>query len=210
MLPAPMPCCSLPPCCHTTTTTRRDPLHARADRSCWWELSLLATHAHPSVAAFARTLLAGSHIVYDGDPLKDHSLVAFLDKFILKKAKAKAAQRGQSLMQPLAQGGSVLAEALVGAKPGSAGAGGGGSGKKDSSRGVEVDSDAFAALAEADVAAEDVFFHRFYNLSGVKSKTAAVRAIADISLAGRYISEADMTWHTFLPSITYFLLHAAD
>ena len=38
---------------------KRDPRYANADRSCAWELSLLASHTHPSVAAMARTLLAG-------------------------------------------------------------------------------------------------------------------------------------------------------
>ena len=42
---------------------------------------------HPSVAAFARTLLAGTHISYDGDPLRDLTLTAFLDKFVQRKPK---------------------------------------------------------------------------------------------------------------------------
>lgn len=40
----------LPP----TTFPVREPLYANAESSCWWELLLLAKHAHPSVAAFAR------------------------------------------------------------------------------------------------------------------------------------------------------------
>ena len=42
---------------------------------------------HPSVAAFARTLLAGTYISYDGDPLRDLTLTAFLDKFVQRKPK---------------------------------------------------------------------------------------------------------------------------
>lgn len=52
----------------------------------------------------ARTLLSGAHIVYGGDPLRDHALVTFLDKFLLKKPKqpkaAAGAAAGQSVMQP--------------------------------------------------------------------------------------------------------------
>lgn len=70
--------------------TCREPLYCGAERSCLWELSGLAAHLHPTVAAFARTLLSGSTIVYDGDPLKDHSLIAFLDKFVSKKPKGAA------------------------------------------------------------------------------------------------------------------------
>lgn len=42
---------------------------------------------HPSVAAFAKALLAGTHISYDGDPLRDLTLTAFLDKFVQRKGK---------------------------------------------------------------------------------------------------------------------------
>lgn len=39
------------------------------------------------VAAMARTLLAGQSVLYDGDPLRDLTLGAFLEKFVQKKAK---------------------------------------------------------------------------------------------------------------------------
>jgi ribosome biogenesis protein MAK21 len=42
----------------------------------------LVEHEHPSVSTMARTLLAGASIIYDGDPLKDFTLLAFLDKFV--------------------------------------------------------------------------------------------------------------------------------
>jgi len=42
---------------------------------------------HPSVAAFARTLLAGTYVTYNGDPLRDLTLTAFLDKFVQRKPK---------------------------------------------------------------------------------------------------------------------------
>lgn len=48
---------------------------------------MLAEHVHPSVVAMARTLLAGATIVYEGDPLRDLTLSAFLDKFVQKKPK---------------------------------------------------------------------------------------------------------------------------
>ncbi len=35
----------------------REPLYSNADRACWWELITLASHAHPSVSAMARTLM---------------------------------------------------------------------------------------------------------------------------------------------------------
>lgn len=41
----------------------------------------------------ARTLLSGCPIVYDGDPLRDHNLTSFLDKFIQKKPKVRTLHR---------------------------------------------------------------------------------------------------------------------
>ena len=69
--------------------SRREPLYCGADSSCWWELAALAAHAHPSVTAMARTLLVGDSVVYDGDPLRDLALPAFLDKFVRRKQKAR-------------------------------------------------------------------------------------------------------------------------
>ncbi|KAG1665926.1 hypothetical protein FOA52_004515 [Chlamydomonas sp. UWO 241] len=56
---------------------KREPLFANADRACWWELTSLASHAHPSVSAMARTLMSGQPMLYyDGDLFKDHTFVS--------------------------------------------------------------------------------------------------------------------------------------
>jgi hypothetical protein len=74
----------------------REPQYCGAERTCMWELIPLASSVHPSVAAFARTLLAGAPIVYDGDPLRDLSLTSFLDKFVARKPKVgKPSGRGK-------------------------------------------------------------------------------------------------------------------
>ena len=65
----------------------REPLYCKAERACLWELVPLAGHVHPSVAAMARTLLAGVPIDYTGDPLRDLSVTAFLDKLVQRKPK---------------------------------------------------------------------------------------------------------------------------
>lgn len=41
----------------------REPSFCHAETACWWELTSLAAHAHPSVAAMAKTLLAGANVV---------------------------------------------------------------------------------------------------------------------------------------------------
>lgn len=73
--------------------------NSNADRVGWWELTVLASHVHPSVAAMARTLLSGVNIVYNGNPISDLSLVAFLDKFMEKKPRQNT-WHGASQIEP--------------------------------------------------------------------------------------------------------------
>ncbi|KAL0319476.1 UNVERIFIED_CONTAM: CCAAT/enhancer-binding protein zeta [Sesamum angustifolium] len=77
----------------------REPTYCNADKVGWWELMVLASHVHPSVAAMARTLLSGVNIVYNGNPLSDLSLGAFLDKFMEKKPK-QSIWHGASQIEP--------------------------------------------------------------------------------------------------------------
>lgn len=60
---------------------------------------MLASHVHPSVATMARTLLSGANIVYNGNPLNDLSLTAFLDKLMEKKPK-QSTWHGGSQIEP--------------------------------------------------------------------------------------------------------------
>jgi len=66
---------------------KRDPLFSRARSSALWELSLLLHHFHPSVVKFARSILEGHAIDYQGDPLKDFTVTNFLDRFVYKNPK---------------------------------------------------------------------------------------------------------------------------
>ncbi len=63
-------------------------------------------------------------MVYDGDPLRDQTPAAFLDKFVQRKPKPRAKLAGESLMQPAA----IAAAAARSA--------------------ASIGSEAFAALAE--------------------------------------------------------------
>ena len=60
-------------------------------------LTVLASHTHASVSTMARTLLSGATIVYNGNPLNDLSLTAFLDKFMEKKPKQSSWHGGSSI-----------------------------------------------------------------------------------------------------------------
>ncbi|GBG69517.1 hypothetical protein CBR_g4353 [Chara braunii] len=125
----------------------REPAFCNADRACWWELSALAKHAHPAVAAMAKTLLSGANVVYAGDPLRDLSLAVFLDRFVEKKPKnlkGRLSVNSRSALLQLAQ-------------------------KKE----LAVGSKEFQRMAQQDVAAEDVFFHKFYNANITKASSRA-------------------------------------
>ncbi|EFN54473.1 hypothetical protein CHLNCDRAFT_52919 [Chlorella variabilis] len=136
---------------------KREPLYCNADRSCLWELTSLAAHVHPSVAAMARTLLAGQSVVYSGDPLRDLTLAAFLEKFVQKKAKAGA--KGDSAMQPLAAQQAAAAAAVPHQWASLAGA----------------HTQALQLLADKDVRPDDMFFHKYYSLQAVQDKAAKKR-----------------------------------
>ncbi|KAG8482387.1 hypothetical protein CXB51_027255 [Gossypium anomalum] len=111
----------------------REPSYSNADRASWWELMILSTHVHPSVATMAATLLSGANIVYNGNPLNDLSLTAFLDKFMEKKPKASS-WHGGSQIEPAKK--LDMNNYLIGQE--------------------------ILSLAETDVPPEDLVFHKFY------------------------------------------------
>jgi len=80
----------------TYDPSAREPKGAGASESALWELTLLSRHFHPSVQAFAQSLVdptSGHSITYAGDPLVDFALMPFLDKIVFKQAKASGAVR---------------------------------------------------------------------------------------------------------------------
>ncbi|KAG6428816.1 hypothetical protein SASPL_106853 [Salvia splendens] len=111
----------------------REPAYCNADRAAWRELTVFASHGHPSVAAMAKTLLSGVNIVYNGNPIGDLSLGAFLDKFMEKKPKQNT-WHGASDIEPAKK--IDMNHQLIGPE--------------------------ILSLAEADVPPEDVVFHKFY------------------------------------------------
>ena len=69
-----------------------NPLKAGADRTLCYELYALAKHYHPSVSLFASEILNNTEkgVEYFGDPLKDFSLMHFLDRFVYRNPKAQS------------------------------------------------------------------------------------------------------------------------
>lgn len=115
------------------------------------------THFHPSVSVTAAHIL--SHEPLSGKPdLTLHTLTHFLDRFVYRNPKASAPLRGSSIMQPLA--GTESGDVLVAA--------GGAAGKARAQE--PVNSEAFWRKRAEEVAAEDVFFHEYFNRLGKDKK----------------------------------------
>ena len=126
---------------------KRDPEHSNADKTCLWELLPYTSHFHPSVSVNAANLL--EHQPMSGKPdMTIHTLTHFLDRFVYRTPKAGAASRGASIMQPLA--GGDVADRLVDAN-------------KSALHAVPLNSENFWKKKAEDVAAEDVFFHQYFN-----------------------------------------------
>jgi ribosome biogenesis protein MAK21 len=106
------------------------------------------SHFHPSVSMFAARLLSQNEMPPKPD-LASHSLIAFLDKFVYKNAKATSTGlRGSSIMQPLAGGDSK--GVLV-------------SSRLASNTHQPLNTEAFWRKKAEDVAVDEVFFHKYFN-----------------------------------------------
>lgn len=72
---------------------KRDPMYAGAEKSSLWEAVGMCAHFHPSVAMHSKALCQNeSSIESPGDPLRDYSLIAFLDRFCYRRAKNRIAK----------------------------------------------------------------------------------------------------------------------
>ena len=125
---------------------KRDPEHSNANRSCLWELIPALAHFHPSVNVIASSLLVQGQKAQKPD-MDSHSLIRFLDKFVYRNPKTTDTQRGASIMQPL----------RAAKDTGDIWLGGG-----NTKGSTTVNSAAFWNKKAEDVAAEDVFFHSYF------------------------------------------------
>jgi ribosome biogenesis protein MAK21 len=151
---------------------KRDPEHSRAEYSCLWELLPFLAHYHPSVAVGADHFLR--HAKLPGKPdLNLHTLIHFLDRFVYRNPKAPSQKlRGSSIMQPLA---ASEPNGLLSVTP---------AGQQR----VPVNTENFKAQKEENVAAEDVFFHKYFNSLGKEKTQSKAKSRQD---AGGGTSAAD-------------------
>ncbi|KAK4508637.1 hypothetical protein PRZ48_002376 [Zasmidium cellare] len=137
---------------------KREPAYANADRTCLWEVLPLLQHFHPSVALFAEAVFGTKEMPPKPDPTQ-HTLMHFLDRFVYRNPSTKPVKtHGSSIMQPLA--GSSAADLLV--KPRESGA-----------RSAPLNTENFWAKKVENVAADEVFFHNYFNAAGNQKKKVA-------------------------------------
>ena len=67
---------------------KREPKYANAESTPLFELVHLTYHTHPTVQLWAKNLLNGQLINYNGDPLLDFGLANFLDRIAYKNPKS--------------------------------------------------------------------------------------------------------------------------
>ena len=156
---------------------KREPLYAGAQHSLPWELVGLGVHFHPTVRTFSAELRAGKTIVYGGDPLADHSLLAFLDRFQFKKPKApkKTSHEATAYSAHAARGRLAERSVQIGIGKG---------------LGV-VNTEAFAKLSEAEVPPKDLFFHHFFSRTAVQRDVAQRRKLRDQKAQAKAAKEAE-------------------
>ncbi|KAJ5893995.1 hypothetical protein N7495_005686 [Penicillium taxi] len=153
---------------------KRDPEHSNADKTCLWELLPYTSHFHPSVSVNAARLLENEPM--SGKPdMSLHTLSHFLNRFVYRTPKANANTRGASIMQPLA--GGEVADRLVEAG-------------KASNQSMPLNSQNFWTKKVEDVAAEDAFFHDYFNRIN-KDKTKAKKGKGDEDAMARDEEDID-------------------
>ncbi|TIB68406.1 hypothetical protein E3P77_01125 [Wallemia ichthyophaga] len=125
---------------------KRDPQYSNAQHSCLWELIPFTKHYHPSVSIQAKQLLNGE-VVKTSSDLNLNTLMHFLDRFVYKNPKKDIKPKGASLMQPIAASDRSQTVSNV----------------KGATRELMMNSNEFMRKKEANVAPDQLFFHKFFN-----------------------------------------------
>jgi ribosome biogenesis protein MAK21 len=164
---------------------KRDPEHSHAEYSCLWELLPFLAHYHPSVAVSADNIVR--HEKLPGQPdLNLHTLIHFLDRFVYRNPKPSSSKlRGSSIMQPLAA--SESSGLLLSVAP---------SGQQRQ----PVNTNNFKTQKEGDVAAEDVFFHKYFNSLGKEKTKVKAKARQGVDEHSAADGEESEIWKAMMES----------
>lgn len=131
------------------------------------------------MSVFASALADKDQKVQKPD-LDSHSLIRFLDKFVYKNPKAADTARGVSIMQPL-KATKDLGDIWLGSRAAGSGP-------------TSVNSAAFWNKKSEDVAAEDAFFHQYFQHAAKDPKKPSTAA------TGEEDDEEDEIWKALVSS----------
>ena len=112
--------------------------------------------------------------------LDSHSLIRFLDKFVYRNPKASDTSRGVSIMQPL-KANKDSGDIWLGSRGAS-------------TAGTQVNTAAFWNKKAQDVAAEDVFFHEYFQNVPREPKTKKKAESAEEPAEGEDGEQEDEIW----------------
>ncbi|KAJ3197293.1 hypothetical protein HK101_004774 [Irineochytrium annulatum] len=153
---------------------KRDPSYTNAEKSCLWELCQFSHHYHPTVTLYASTLLSGQSIsppegATAYDPLQNHTLARFLDRFVYKNPKrATSLYKGASVMQPRALANHNPDGPLFQAGKKRDVVVDSGDGKALAMDDAPVNSEAWFKKGKGSVPVDEAFFYRFFAESRAK------------------------------------------
>ncbi|KAH7920324.1 CBF-domain-containing protein [Leucogyrophana mollusca] len=133
---------------------KRDPQFSHASSSPFYELLPLLHHFHPTVSLHAQQLLSAQPVTSSAD-LSLNTLSHFLDRFVYKNPTKKSKPKGASAMQPAASANDGIGVKRV---------------KGEARDGVLVNDEKFWKKKVTDVAADEVFFHKFFSRKNEKEK----------------------------------------
>lgn len=149
----------------TSNTTKydgrkREPRFANAGTTCLWDVLPLVNHFHPSVSVHALQLVQGAQITTNAD-LSLNTVSHFLDRFVYRNPKQKASLRGASAMQPMStvgHHGSNVTRSRTHAL----------------AEDEFFNTEAFWKKHVDSVPADQLFFHKFFNLKSKQPSTTRV------------------------------------
>lgn len=141
---------------------KREPRFAHAGTTCLWDILPLLAHYHPSVSVHALQLLEGGKVSTNAD-LSLNTLSHFLDRFVYRNPKQKASLRGASAMQPMAQVGSGVTRSRTHAL----------------NEGEFFNTEAFWKKRVDSIPADQLFFHKFFNLKSKQPSSSRVQKDGD-------------------------------
>ncbi|KAK7068392.1 hypothetical protein SK128_007920 [Halocaridina rubra] len=137
----------------------RNPQYCGAHFTPLWELLCFERHFHPSVVVFAKKIIDGGTIDYEGDPLQDFSLIRFLDRFVYKNPKKGIKEEQSSSAIILGSRAHYCPEGA---------------------RGVAVNTPEFLKLDREHVPEDQRFFHSYFTqVKGQKEKLKGIKEEVD-------------------------------